>query len=123
MPAVTLRPTRLALSLVLVLALAGGTGAVAAARKFFAYNETTATDFTGVYMAPAGTTRWGPNQALNDPDKSLDMTERLVITGIRPGHYDVRLVDRKGRACVMKGVDLTHERSFEIRDQDLTGCS
>ena len=120
MPA-RLRPIRFALPFAIVLATS--TGAMAAAKKFFAYNETTSTDFVGVYMAPAGTTNWGPNQALNDPDKSLDTTERLVITGIRRGHYDVRLVDRKGRACVMKGVDLTHERSFEIRDQDLTGCS
>ena len=35
--------------------------ASAQGQKFFAYNSTTRTDFTGVYMAPAGTENWGPN--------------------------------------------------------------
>jgi hypothetical protein len=51
--------------------------ASAQGQKFFAYNNTTRTDFTGVYMAPAGTGNWGPNQALNDKDKALDTGERF----------------------------------------------
>jgi len=96
--------------------------ASAATKKFFAYNMTTRTDFTGVYLAPEGTTNWSPNQALNDPDKSLDTTERLVLTGLAPGHYDVKLVAKDGRTCFVKNVDLTKKNSFLIKDGQLTGC-
>ena len=110
-----------------VLLLLGGMSvavqpASAAVKKFFAYNMTTRTDFTGVYLAPEGTTSWSPNQALNDPDKSLDTTERLVLTGLTPGHYDVKLVAKDGRTCFVKNVDLTKKNSFLIKDGELTGC-
>lgn len=109
------------------MALAIGMGllaqpAVAAGKKFFAYNMTTRTDFKEVYLAPAGTTKWGPNQTLNDPDKSLDTTERLTLTGLTAGHYDVKLVAENGRTCIVKGVDLTKENSFLIKQEQLTDC-
>jgi len=87
-----------------------------------AYNMTTRTDFTGVYLAPESTTSWGPNQALNDPDKSLDTTERLVLTGLAPAHYDVKLVTKDGRTYFVKNADLTKKNSFLIKEGQLTGC-
>ncbi len=96
--------------------------ASAAGKKFFAYNMTTRTDFTGVYLAPAGTTNWGPNQALNDPDKSLDPTERLTLTNLEASHYDLKLVARDGHTCIIKDVDLTQKTSFEIKQAQLTDC-
>jgi len=96
--------------------------ASAAARKFFAYNMTTRTDFTGVYLAPEGTANWSPNQALNDRDKSLDTTERLVLTGLAPARYDVKLVGKDGRTCFVNIVDLTKKNSFLIKGGQLTGC-
>jgi len=93
-----------------------------AGTNYFAYNSTAVTTFTGVYLAPTGTTHWGPNQALNDDDKELDFGERLTLTGLNPGVYDVKLVDQKGRTCIMRRIDLTKETSFEIRDTNLTDC-
>ncbi len=103
----------------LLAALASTAGA---ADKFFAYNETTSSTFTGVYLAPAGTTQWGANQALNDKDKELDPSERLALKGVSHERYDVRLVDAKGKACLKRGVDLSQETSFVIRDEDLNEC-
>jgi hypothetical protein len=94
----------------------------AAADRYFAYNETTSTSFSGVYLAPAGTTQWGSNEALNDKDKTLDYGERLSLTGLSRARYDVKLVDSKGHTCIKKNVDLTKDTSFEIRDGDLAGC-
>jgi hypothetical protein len=65
-----------------------------AGQKFFAYNNTTRTDFTGLYLAPVRTQNWGPNQALNDKDKSLDSGELLTLTGLSPGRFSVKLADR-----------------------------
>ena len=114
-----MRLSGLALALALLL---GGSLAAQAETKYFAYNLTATTSFPGVYLAPAGTTKWGPNQALYDDDKELDFGERLTLEGITPGVYDVKLVDKTGRTCIMRQVKLTTETSFEIRDASLTDC-
>jgi hypothetical protein len=93
-----------------------------AAERFFGFNETTATAFTGVYLAPAGTTKWGPNEALNDKDRIWDAGERLAIKQASRGHFDLKVVDRSGRICIKPGLDLTNDLTFDIRDQDLAGC-
>ena len=87
--------------------------------RFFVYNLTAASDLNGIYLAPAGTTDWGPNQALNDKDHEVEPTERLAIKGIAHGLYDVRAVTTTGHECIKKSVDLTHETTFDIRDADL----
>jgi hypothetical protein len=96
--------------------------AAAQGNRYLVYNNTSRTDFTGLYMAPAGTQNWGPNQTLNDKDKSVEAGERLKLTGLSPGRFSVKLVDRKGRTCILPSVDLTKENSFEIRDNQLSHC-
>jgi hypothetical protein len=93
-----------------------------AADRLFLYNLTTATTFTGVYLAPAGSERWGSNQALNDKDKELDPSERLVIKDVERGRVDAKLVDQNGRTCIRRGIDLSKDTTFDIRDTDLTEC-
>jgi hypothetical protein len=93
-----------------------------AADRFFAFNETTSTVFKGVYLAPAGTTNWGPNEALNDKDKIWDAGERLKINNASRGLFDLKLVDRAGRTCIKHGIDLRKDLTFDIRDQDLAAC-
>lgn len=93
-----------------------------AADRFAVFNSTTGTTFSGVYLAPAGTTSWGANQTLSEHDHTLEPSERLRLTGITRGVYDVRLVDAAGHSCIKRGVDLTHEMSFEIRESDLAAC-
>jgi len=34
---------------------------------------------------------WGPDECKNDRDGTVDYDERLRITGIKPGLYDVKL--------------------------------
>ena len=93
-----------------------------AADRFFLYNLTTATTFTGVFLAPAGSDRWGSNQTLNDKDKAVDPSERLLIKDIEHGRVDAKLTDRKGRTCIRRGIDLTKDTTFDIRDADLVDC-
>jgi hypothetical protein len=104
-----------------VLVLACGS-ALAAGDRFYVYNSTTTTDLTGIYLAPAGTGQWGPNQVLNDNDKTLDHSERLRLRGIARGRYDVKVTFGEGRTCIKRNVDLTQDLTFEIRDADLAGC-
>ena len=96
--------------------------AAAAADRFVAFNLTTTTDLTGLYLAPAGTRHWGPNQVLNDPDKVWEHSERLKLSGIVRGRYDAKVTDGRGRVCIKPGIDLTQDLTFDIRDADLARC-
>jgi hypothetical protein len=108
---------------VLLTVLCGLVGSSAlAADRYFGFNETTSTVFKGVYLAPAGTTNWGPNEALNDKDKIWDTGERLKINHASRGVFDLKVVDRTGRACIKHGIDLRKDLTFDIRDQDLAAC-
>lgn len=95
----------------------------AAADRFFGYNHTTATDFTDVFLAPAGTDRWGPNQALNDKDHTWESGERLSMTDMSRGQFDLKVVDRAGVECIIRGIDLTRDTTFDLRDGDLANCN
>lgn len=101
----------------------GSACSASAEDRFFVYNLTTSKIFTGVYLAPAGSTEWSTNQALNDKDKSLDPSERLLIKGISHGKFDLKLVDKKNVTCIQHNIDLSKEKTFDIRDVDLTHCT
>jgi len=75
-------------------------------------------------LAPAGTAKWGPDQCKNDPDGVVDVDERLTLKDVAPGRYDVQLVDKKGRICVVHNVDVVAGKpyAFSITDKDLTEC-
>jgi hypothetical protein len=72
------------------------------------------------YLAPVGSTNWGPNQCKNDKDGTVDPDERLRITGVAPGSYDAKFKDVKGRACIVHNVKV--EGIFSIEEKDLTSC-
>jgi hypothetical protein len=94
-----------------------------AAERLRFWNLTTMT-ITELYLAPAGTDKWGPNQCENDPDKSVEHDERLTIKGVEAGRYDVKLGDKKGRVCFVQNVEVKSGRpyAFSISDKDLTRC-
>jgi hypothetical protein len=75
------------------------------------------------YMAPVGTTNWGPNQAKNDKDGVSDPDERLTITGVTSGTYDIKVGDKEGRTCMIHGVKVEVGQIFSIDDKELTSCN
>lgn len=87
------------------------------------WNTSTQT-FTGVFLAPAGSNRWGANQTANDPDGSVSADERLKLTDVPPGRVDVRLIDKAGRTCLVRGVEVMAGRryAFAIGNDELTHC-
>ena len=76
-----------------------------------------------LYLAPAGTTNWGPNQCKNDKDGTVDPDERLPITGVPAGSYDVKLVDSSGRTCVVRNINVVVGQIFSIEERELTSCT
>jgi hypothetical protein len=111
------------ITFILLLLFTAPTGAWSADRMQF-WNLTE-TKITKLYLAPAGTTKWGPDQCANDADGSVDPDERLKLTGLTAGHYDVKLADSNGRTCIVKDVTLQTGTAyaFSISESDLKDCS
>lgn len=111
-------------SVLLALASLAVAAAPALAKDLQFWNQTSK-EFKGVYLAPNGTTEWGPNQTDNDNDHAISADERLKITGVAPGTYDVKLVEASGRACVVTGVAVkgTGKVAFAIGETQLTHCT
>lgn len=103
--------------------LLGAKVAAHAAGPMLFWNETVH-EMKGVYLAPAGTAAFGLNQALNDPDGIVSADERLEIQGVTPGRYDVKLVDKSGRTCIVRDVLVRGigKVAFAVAEDQLTDC-
>ena len=100
--------------------------APAGAAEHLQFWNLTANTINELYMAPAGTTNWGPNQCLNDPqDKTVEADEKLPLKGVDAGRYDVKLSDVTGRHCLVRNVTVraTGKSAFSIAEKDLTDCT
>ena len=78
---------------------------------------------THLMLAPAGTAKWGPDQCRNDPDGSVDFDERLRITGVSSGRYDVRFADKTGRSCTITDIEIKAGSVFSIGKEALEHCA
>jgi hypothetical protein len=109
--------------MLIVLALAAMASAAAAQGRPTRFWNLTRYTIAEFYLAPAGTTDWGPNQCKNDKDGTVDPDERLRITGVAPGSYDAKLTDVSGRTCVMRNIKISTGEIFSIEEKDLTSCT
>ena len=96
--------------------------ALAQDRKGIRFWNLTAHTITALHMSPAGEEKWGPDQCKNDRDGTVDHDERLRITGIAAGRYDVRLADKSGRLCIVRNVEVKDGAIFSIEEMELTDC-
>jgi hypothetical protein len=109
----------LVLALPALLVLCAGSDA---AERMRFLNKTAAT-ITELRLAPAGSEDWGPNQTENDSDRAVD--EGLNLKGIAPGRYDVKLVDKTGRVCMVRDVEVVNggrPYAFSISEADIKDC-
>jgi|SRR5690242_21119018 len=105
--------------LALVLSL---TASLAADRKPTRFWNLTANTIVSLQMSPAGLGAWGRDQCENDRDHEVDHDERLRITEVAPGRYDVRFKDKTGRVCVVKAIEVKDGEVFTIEEKDLAEC-
>jgi hypothetical protein len=96
--------------------------ATAVSAKDTRFWNLTLNTITSLQLSPAGKNQWGPNQTVNDRDRTVDHDERLKITDTAPGAYDVKFVDQSGRTCVVPNVQLKAEAVFSIEEKDLKDC-
>ena len=110
-------------ALVAAIALAVISSAAAAQdRRGMRFWNLTLYTVTDLRMSPTGKDAWGPNQCENDRDGTVDHDERLRITGIQPGRYDVKLTDKIGRVCTIRNVEVKEAAVFAIEEKQLTDC-
>ena len=95
--------------------------AQAAERARMRFWNLTLYTLTSLQFSPPGQNAWGKNQCENDDDKTVDHDERLRITGVTPGRYDAKLIDKIGRTCIVKDVDVK-DGVFAIEEKQLTDC-
>lgn len=97
--------------------------AVAADGKGIRFWNLTAETIVELRMAPTGTDAWGSNQCANDRDGTVDHDERLRITGIASGRYDVKVGFKDGRMCTVRNIEVKDAGIFSIEDKNLTDCT
>jgi hypothetical protein len=96
------------------------TGAFAKDTRFW---NLTANTITSLQLSPAGKNDWGPNQADNDRDHTVDHDERLKITDTAAGIYDVKFIDNRGRTCVVPNIEVKTGSIFTIEEKNLKDCA
>jgi hypothetical protein len=111
-----------AAALLATLATAGFDGR-AQERKGIRFWNLTLNTITKLQMSPAGRDAWGVDQCQNDRDGTVDHDERLRITGIAPGRYDVKFADKTGRVCLVRDVDVKDGAIFSIEEKQLSDCT
>ncbi len=84
----------------------------------------TGEDLTELYLAPEGTDKFGENQTKNDDNNQAEADERLPLTDVKAGVYNVKIKDKHGRSCLVKGVELRDmgPYSFSLEADQLTDC-
>jgi hypothetical protein len=100
-----------------------GLAASAQDRKGIRFWNLTRNTITQLQLSPAGKNAWGADQCRNDRDGTVDHDERLRITGIDPGRYDVRFADKTGRVCVVRDIQVNDGAVFPIEEKQLTDCA
>ena len=83
----------------------------------------TANTITSLQLSPAGKNEWGRNQSDNDKDRTVDHDERLKITDTPSGAYDVKIVDKTGRTCVVPNIQVKAGSIFSIDEKNLKDCT
>ena len=90
--------------------------------KLIRFWNLTVYTITALQISPAGMDQWGINQCKNDRDGTVDHDERLRITDVKPGRYDVKIADKIGRACIVRNIDVKEGAVFTIEEKQLTEC-
>jgi hypothetical protein len=118
-----MRVVKLASGLVLVSSALVWEGPALPADKPTRFWNLTSSAVIDLRLAPAGTGEFGENQCLNDKDAEVDHDERLQVTGVKTGKYDVKIGFPGGRVCAAKNLSVESGEVFSVEDKDLVDCS
>ena len=74
-------------------------------------------------FAPARTAKWGLDQCQYEDEKSVRHNKKLALMGVRPGRYNVRFTDLKGRICTVRNLSVKAGDLVVLRENDLPPCT
>lgn len=72
-----------------------------------------------LYFAPSSQDDWGDDHL---GQKVLKSGMTLTLKGVKPGKWDVRLVDEDEDECIVKNQSISASEKFTLDDDDLLGC-
>jgi hypothetical protein len=72
-----------------------------------------------LYMSTSDESTWGPDQLGR---YVIRPNSQFTLNNIRPGEYDLKLVDEDGDACVIRRVDFFTNKSWTITTSMLVNC-
>ena len=108
--------------ILIAIAIAAGTREGSAQQRPVRFWNLTKNTISELYLAPTGTSDWGPNQCKYDKDGRVDFDERLAIGDLPPGIYDAKFTDTTGRTCIVQKIKIESGAIFSISEKDLTSC-
>jgi hypothetical protein len=99
--------------------------AFAETKKVLKFWNLTSDTITELYAQEIGKTKWSPNLCMADPDHTVDPDERLSLPGFVAGTYNVRLLDKSGRACLLRNIVVRSEGpyAFSIAEEQMKSCA
>jgi len=78
-------------------------------------------DIHGLFLSPTHKDTWGPDQ-LGDEVIKHDGGS-YTLHGIPCGHYDIKVVDEDGDACVIEDVTMCKDHThWDITNKELANC-
>jgi hypothetical protein len=108
--------------IVLITLAIGATSEAAAQQRPTRFWNLTNNTITEFYLTPTGTSNWGQNLCKNDKDGAVDFDERLKMSDLPAGIYDVKFTDTTGRTCTVLKIKIEPGTVFSIAEKDLTSC-
>lgn len=86
----------------------------------FTVNNTSSFALYEVHFSPSYTTSW-PSDSLGRR-QVIASGASLTFTDLRPGEYDVKLVDEDGDACIIWNQKIFQNMSLRVTDSWLLSC-
>jgi hypothetical protein len=97
----------------------GCSAAIAADDKPLLFLNRAGETMVKLQFSPAGAAKWGADQTQYEDDKQIEHNEKITLRDVKPGRYDVRFTDIKGRNCTVRNLDVKPGTLVVIREAEL----
>lgn len=72
-----------------------------------------------IYVSNSEHPKWGPDEMKSF---TLSPGRTFTVTNIKPGEYDIKFVDAKGRDCILKNKAITRDIAWKLTTEWIQQC-
>ena len=72
-----------------------------------------------LYLSTSDENSWGPDQL---GQNVINANSAFTLTNIRPGEYDIKIVDRSGDGCTIRRVSVFEDKVWTLTTASLLQC-